>query len=83
MSNEVDGTETTIILRKDPVELPELVVPPGLPLERQWYLYDKIREFCPDQCKDLAKRIYGKDRHYCYYIILDYHYVYIIYLNTQ
>ena len=60
VSNELDGTETTITLRKDPswtpssVEHPELVVPPGLPLERQWYLYDKIREFCPDHCKDLV-----------------------------
>ena len=32
--------------------LPDIVVPPGLSLERQWYLYDKIREFCSDITKD-------------------------------
>ena len=35
-------------------ELPPIIHPPGLPLERQWYLYNKIREFCPDEAKDLA-----------------------------
>ena len=34
--------------------MPPLVIPPGLPLERQWYLYNKIREFCPDEAKDIA-----------------------------
>ena len=37
-----------------PVNLPEQVVPPGLPLERQWYLFEKIREFCPEECRDLV-----------------------------
>ena len=32
--------------------LPELIVPPGLSLERQWYLFQKIREFCSDATKD-------------------------------
>ena len=35
-------------------DLPEVIPPPGLPLERQWYLYSKIREFCPDSTKDLV-----------------------------
>ena len=35
-------------------ELPPIIHPPGLPLERQWYLYNKIRDFCPDEAKDLA-----------------------------
>ena len=32
--------------------LPDVIVPPGLSLERQWYLHDKIREFCSDATKD-------------------------------
>ena len=38
----------------DPTELPERLTPSGLTLNRQWYLYHKIREFCPDECKDLT-----------------------------
>ena len=34
--------------------LPELVTPSGLSLNRQWYLYNKIREFCPDECKGIT-----------------------------
>ena len=34
--------------------MPPLIVPPGLPLERQWYLHNKIREFCPDEAKDIV-----------------------------
>ena len=34
--------------------LPPLVSPIGLSSERQWYLYDRIRQFCPDECKDLT-----------------------------
>ena len=33
-------------------QLPPLVNPPGLSPERQWYLYEHIREFCPDYAKD-------------------------------
>ena len=34
--------------------LPPVVLPIGMSSERQWYLYDKIRQFCPDECKDLT-----------------------------
>ena len=34
--------------------MPPLITPPRLSLEHQWYLYNKIREFCPDQAKDLV-----------------------------
>lgn len=34
--------------------LPTIIDPPGLPLDRQWYLYNKIREFCPEEAKDLV-----------------------------
>ena len=33
-------------------ELPSVLLPSGLSLQRQWYLYEKIREFCPDELKD-------------------------------
>jgi len=33
-------------------DLSDIVVPPGLSLERQWYLHDKIREFCSDDSED-------------------------------
>lgn len=35
-------------------ELPPTVTPRGLPPERQWYLYDHIRDFCPEDAKDLV-----------------------------
>lgn len=34
-------------------ELPTEIVPCGLSQERQKYLFDKIRQFCPDHCKDI------------------------------
>ncbi len=33
-------------------QLPPVLPPSGLSLQRQWYLYEKIREFCPDHLKD-------------------------------
>ncbi len=38
----------------DPNELPSVVHPAGLSLQRQWYLYDKIREFCPEPDRDVT-----------------------------
>ena len=35
-------------------DLPEIVPPRGLSAERQWYLYEQIRPFCPDEDKDLT-----------------------------
>ena len=32
--------------------LPNIVPPHGLSIERQWYLYEQIRPFCPDEDKD-------------------------------
>ena len=34
--------------------LPQLITPPGLSLEHQWYLYNKIHKFCSDGVKDLV-----------------------------
>lgn len=55
-----DGTERRIKLVKDTTwkpslaTLPEIITPPGLTLEREWYLYNKIREFCPENTKDIV-----------------------------
>ena len=35
-------------------DLPPIITPPGLSLERQQYLFNKIREFCPQECQDLV-----------------------------
>ena len=34
--------------------MPPVIKPQGLSLERQWYLYNKIREFCADEAKDVV-----------------------------
>ena len=55
-----DGVERSIQLLKDPswkptaTNLPPVIIPNGLSLERQWYLFEKIREFCADEAKDLV-----------------------------
>ena len=36
----------------DPDELPDVITPAGLSAQRQWYLYEKIREFCPVTDRD-------------------------------
>ena len=38
----------------DPCELPDVIQPAGLSAQRQWYLYEKIREFCPVTDRDLT-----------------------------
>ena len=35
-------------------KLPSVLTPAGLSLQSQWYLYEKIREFCPDSLKDIT-----------------------------
>ena len=55
-----DSLETKIKLLKDTTwkpdkhVLPEVITAPGLSVEQQWYLFNKIREFCPDEVKDLV-----------------------------
>ena len=34
--------------------LPQQVFPKGLSAQRQWYLYDKIRSFCPESDRDIT-----------------------------
>ena len=55
-----DGEERLIKLVKDITwkpslsNLPDIIPPPGLTLERQWYLHNKIREFCCQNTKDIV-----------------------------
>ena len=59
VKNACDEDEKAIKLLKTPWQptfnnMPEIIQPPGLTLERQWYLFNKIREFCPDDTKDIV-----------------------------
>ena len=52
-----DSEEICIDLRRsnwcpNAGELPPVIYPSGLTTERQWYLYDRIRAYCTDECKD-------------------------------
>ncbi len=35
-------------------ELPEPTANKGIPLDRQWYLYEKVRPYCPEETADLV-----------------------------
>ena len=61
MKEHTDTAEIRLDLMKsvinwspDPKELPSIVPAKGLSAERQWYLFDHIREFCPDEDKDIT-----------------------------
>ena len=59
VKNSVDSQEKEISLLKDEglqpdKELPPIVPPPGLSMERRKYLFDKIREFCLPDCRDIV-----------------------------
>ena len=52
-----DSPEVALDLLKEPREpdadeLPMLIAPHGLSAERQWYLHEQIRPFCPEEDKD-------------------------------
>ena len=52
-----DSVEVEVDLLKDPWnpdvdELPPVVPPRGLNADRQWYLYEQIRPFCPLEDQD-------------------------------
>ena len=52
-----DTPEVELMLLKEPWDvdsdtLPNIVPRHGLSIERQWYLYEQIRPFCPDEDKD-------------------------------
>ena len=58
VKKHVDTSSKELHLLKDnwnPGEsVPNILPPKGLPLERQWYLYDNIRQFCPEETKDVV-----------------------------
>lgn len=35
-------------------DLPDIIHPPGLPAEQQWYLFENIRDIVPDRAKDIV-----------------------------
>ena len=52
-----DTELTELKLQKDPrwtPDYPDEIQPRGLSLERQWYLYDKIREYCSEETRDVV-----------------------------
>ena len=38
----------------DKDDLPPVIPSPGLPVDRQWYLYDNIRQFCSREKQDIT-----------------------------
>ena len=59
VKNSCNDKEKPVKLLKTPwqptlANMPNAIPPPGLTLERQWYLYNKIREFCPEEAKDIV-----------------------------
>ena len=60
VKDSVDSPEREIQMAQDekwtpsPTDLPTIIPPPGLSHERRQYLFDKIREFCPQECQDLV-----------------------------
>ena len=60
VKDSVDAPEKEIKLSQDDEwapnaeDLPPIIPPPGLSLERRQYLFEKISEFCPEDCQDLV-----------------------------
>ena len=60
VKDTVSSPEREIILVKNSSwepnkdDLPPIIPPPGLSMERRQYLFEKIREFCPPHCQDLV-----------------------------
>ena len=58
VKNSIYDTEKSISLVKllswSPSwsDVPEPIVPAGMTLERRWYLFDKIRKYCPTKVQD-------------------------------
>ena len=58
VKNSINDTEKSINLVKSLSwspswsDVPEPIVPAGMTLERRWYLFDKIREYCPTEVQD-------------------------------
>ena len=53
-SPEIDHDLLKDVWSPAATDLPQRVMPSGLTPTRQMYLYQKIREYCPDECKDVT-----------------------------
>ena len=53
-SPEIDHDLLKDVWSPAATDLPQRVTPSGLTPTRQMYLYQKIREYCPDECKDVT-----------------------------
>ena len=53
-----DSPEVRVDLRLGIVtfgaDLPDVIPAPGLDYKRQWYLFNQIRDFCDERCKDIV-----------------------------
>ena len=49
---ESDSDEEVVSLTMVVSKSPDQIVPTGLPLERQWYLFNSIQEYYPHEVKD-------------------------------
>ncbi len=47
-------TKAHLLWSPSPDTLPDEIIPPGLSLERKRYLYEKIREFVPEESRDIV-----------------------------
>jgi len=59
VKNKSSDSERLITIRKgtwdaSSNDFPQEIIPQGLSLERRWYLFDKIREFCPQEVQDIV-----------------------------
>ena len=60
---QADMDEIRIVLLKDHwqpgYDMPNVVVPKGPSIQRKWYLFDQIRQFCPDESRHYMSRTIG------------------------
>ena len=59
LKEHVDTEEIALVINKnnwrpDPTQLPDVLQPRGLSIERQWYLFETIRPFCEVESRNIA-----------------------------
>ena len=56
--SSASSTDVTLLSSKSwkptSQDMPELLTPNGLSNKRKWYLYEKIRQYCSDESKDIV-----------------------------
>ena len=53
MRREVSILKPSVRVDRD--ALPSQMTPPGVSLDRQWYLYEQIRQFCDEEFQPRAQ----------------------------